>query len=828
MSPKRTIHKMKVNRNPGRTNPLREETNPLREEELHKLELPEMLDSIDLKLDDAVYIDPKQQHSTMGQIRLMEWIAKHKSAPTAMAKTETVFHHIKKGPETSTRKLRTTVRFASRAHAIDIYLLEGNSNLVLGSNFLRDADLRKEGEVLRGLEGEKDIHLQQNTKGPYIIPREVQIVYHLDEAADRGKQPVTTLAHLHKYFGHPSAESLYRLVQHSSMKSSVAEINKIVEQCEVCIKKRKKIPRKKVGMQRSTAFNQVVSMDLKVHTDCYILWMVDEATRFIKGQVILNKRPETIIEAMNKLWINGDGAGPGMPEKYFYTDNGREFVNELMLDLLDAHDISLKTTAAYTPNQNGLNERNHGLADIVVTSLMEDDPNLKMQEAVNHAAFVRNSSINDTGFSPFQLVYGRNPRIPGTVENNHPLSLNADTRNETARTMIARNEATRRKFLEKESDRRIKRAAAERVTFRDDHTYESGEIVWFRDSKDDERRKGTIIGRDGPNWCIKWNGHVRTVAPYDMWKVIEQRNITEEGAGEAEEEPDPVGTQQSQHAQETPEPPEEPQEQAPEPMEESGDEEEEEETVEEEEQEDAGKPPKEKQKKKERRQHKVQGTGKEGVQPRRYAHVSCTNLDNETFTGTVVKNVTNQGEKIVWIKLHEGNTLAPIAWDKLLSWKYITGKDADATRELMQRWAEFENKRKQPYGTATQLPPADGGLADRWKQYEERLGQTRLDQNWSSGSTGSCGSKRKGLNGTATQDTPADGGLGDRWKRYEERQRRRDQTKLDQNWSSGSTGSTRIQPVRLRRVDQTELDQNWSSGSTGSTRIQPVRLRRVW
>ena len=222
--------------------------------------------------------------------------------------------------------------------------------------------------------------------------------------------------------------------------------------------------------------------------------------------------------------------------------------------------------------------------------------------------------------------------------------------------------------------------------------------------------------------------------------------------------------------------------------------------VEEEEQEDAGKPPKEKQKKKERRQHKVQGTGKEGVQPRRYAHVSCTNLDNETFTGTVVKNVTNQGEKIVWIKLHEGNTLVPIAWDKLLSWKYITGKDADARRERMQRWAEFENKRKQPYGTATQLPPADGGLADRWKQYEERLGQTRLDQNWSSGSTGSCGSKRKGLNGTATQDTPADGGLGDRWKRYEERLRkRRDQTELDQNWSSGSTGSTRIQPVRSRR-----------------------------
>ena len=132
MSPIRISRKMKADRRPSRSRP--------QEEEPHKLELPELLDSIDLKLDDAVYVDPRQHHSTMGQIRLMEWIAKHKSAPTAMARTKTEFHHKEKGKEMSTRKLRTTVRFASRIHAIDIYLLEGNSNLVLGSDFLDAAN----------------------------------------------------------------------------------------------------------------------------------------------------------------------------------------------------------------------------------------------------------------------------------------------------------------------------------------------------------------------------------------------------------------------------------------------------------------------------------------------------------------------------------------------------------------------------------------------------------------------------------------------------------------------------------------------------------------
>ena len=448
-------------------------------EQQNRLELPEQLDSIRLKLTEAVYVEPRQKYSTMGQMRLSDWIYKNKHVAHAMVKTKMEIIHKRRGRETVTRMLRTTIQLGPRHLTVDIYLIEGNSNLVLGRECLRNAELRFDRKVLSGSDGEKDERLQKDQKGTYIILREAQIIYELNEAAEQGKKPQTTLAHLHKYFGHPSAESLYRLIKYSSMQSTLAEIQKIVNDCTVCIKKRTKQPRKKVGFHKATAFNQVVSMDLKVHANCYILWMVDEATRLIRGQVLQNKRPETIIAAMNKLWINGDGAGPGMPEKHFYSDNGREFLNETMLYLLDAYNITLRTTAAYTPNQNGLNERNHGLAEIVVASLMADDPKLTMQEAVNHAAFVRNSKINDTGYSPFQLVYGHNPKIPGVVEENHPLSLNTDTRCEIARTMRARQEAARLKYLEKETDKKIKIAAAQRTTNRDDHTFESGERVWF-------------------------------------------------------------------------------------------------------------------------------------------------------------------------------------------------------------------------------------------------------------------------------------------------------------------------------------------------------------
>jgi transposase InsO family protein len=111
-------------------------------------------------------------------------------------------------------------------------------------------------------------------------------------------------------------------------------------------------------------------MDLKCFGDrTYILWMVDNATRLIRGQVIQDKEPDTIIAAIHKIWINRYGLGPGLPSKAFYSDNGGEFVNQKLLNLCQAQGITLKTTSSYSPQQNGLNERNHGLVDIMVEKI---------------------------------------------------------------------------------------------------------------------------------------------------------------------------------------------------------------------------------------------------------------------------------------------------------------------------------------------------------------------------------------------------------------------------------------------------------------------------
>ena len=130
---------------------------------------------------------------------------------------------------------------------------------------------------------------------------------------------------LNKYFGHTSGDGLGREIRKSSNPKAYtkAEIEKICKQCQICQLSSRNPCKKKTSLPRSTAFNQVVTMDLKVCGDgTYILWMCDDATRLIRGQVIKNKEPDTIIDGMDKIWINGYGMGPGRPEKYFMTDNG--------------------------------------------------------------------------------------------------------------------------------------------------------------------------------------------------------------------------------------------------------------------------------------------------------------------------------------------------------------------------------------------------------------------------------------------------------------------------------------------------------------------------
>ena len=65
--------------------------------------------------------------------------------------------------------------------------------------------------------------------------------------------------------------------------------------CKICKKNKISNSKPLVAIPRATDFNSVVAVDLKIVGNENILWMVCAFTRFIKGIVIKDKNPETII-----------------------------------------------------------------------------------------------------------------------------------------------------------------------------------------------------------------------------------------------------------------------------------------------------------------------------------------------------------------------------------------------------------------------------------------------------------------------------------------------------------------------------------------------------
>ena len=79
-------------------------------------------------------------------------------------------------------------------------------------------------------------------------------------------------------------------------------IDEVVEKCGICKKNLKSKLKPLVAIPRAADFNSVVAIDLKSVGDRYILWMVCTFTKFVKGAVINDKRPETVMKALHKTW----------------------------------------------------------------------------------------------------------------------------------------------------------------------------------------------------------------------------------------------------------------------------------------------------------------------------------------------------------------------------------------------------------------------------------------------------------------------------------------------------------------------------------------------
>ena len=149
----------------------------------------------------------------------------------------------------------------------------------------------------------------------------------------------------------------------------------------------------------------------------YILSIQDRLTRYTVLIPLENETSTSIVNALieNYIYIYGS-------PKTILTDQGANFLSELVTQFEQALKIKHIKTTSFHPQSNGNIERMHStLGNLIKTSINEN--NNEWDENIKFISFAINSTTNQTtGYTPFELTFGRLPNIPSEVENSPNLT----------------------------------------------------------------------------------------------------------------------------------------------------------------------------------------------------------------------------------------------------------------------------------------------------------------------------------------------------------------------------------------------------------------------
>ena len=141
----------------------------------------------------------------------------------------------------------------------------------------------------------------------------------------------------------------------------------------------------------------------------YISTLVDCATRYPDAVPLKKITTEAVAQALLDIYSR-----VGIPEEVL-TDQGTQFMSECMQEVSRLLSIKGLTSTPYHPICNGLVERWNRTLKSMLKRLCQDQPK-QWRRLINPVLFAyREVPQETTGFSPFQLLYGRSVRGPGMI-----------------------------------------------------------------------------------------------------------------------------------------------------------------------------------------------------------------------------------------------------------------------------------------------------------------------------------------------------------------------------------------------------------------------------
>lgn len=223
----------------------------------------------------------------------------------------------------------------------------------------------------------------------------------------------TVLMSLHDNMGHMGKDRTLDLVRARFYWPRMAsDIERKVKTCNRCVL-RKTLPERAAPLVNimTTRPLELVCMDfLSIEPDRSntkdILVITDHFTKYAVAIPTPNQKALTVAKC---LWDNFI-IHYGIPEK-LHSDQGPDFESRLIKQLCEVAGIQKIRTTPYHPRGNPVERFNRTLLDMLGTLENQDKSHWKdFVKPLVHAYNCTRSEV--TGFTPYELMFGRQPRLP--------------------------------------------------------------------------------------------------------------------------------------------------------------------------------------------------------------------------------------------------------------------------------------------------------------------------------------------------------------------------------------------------------------------------------
>ena len=236
---------------------------------------------------------------------------------------------------------------------------------------------------------------------------------------------------LHHDIDHPGkSESVRRSAKEYFWTKMKTKIENYVKTCSTC----QKVKTKKAKNPHIGDFPVPQKRFSHIHVDVcgplpeskgykYLLSVICRTTRFWDAIPMKEASSMACAEALLHAWVSKFGLA-----SHCTSDNGSEFVSNLWKSMGDKLNIKLHYTNLYSPQTNGLVERQHSTLKTSLKAALLDMGEKYKDKWVDFLPWVllmkRNAYQKELGTSPAILTFGTAPMVPGDVlrDPGDPLS----------------------------------------------------------------------------------------------------------------------------------------------------------------------------------------------------------------------------------------------------------------------------------------------------------------------------------------------------------------------------------------------------------------------